>query len=177
MYHQDINDALPLVYDLIRKYKCVVHIGMYDAGTVRFVLKVSAEDAVELPTTFLGAKKPAYSTSTGKVLLAYNPSFVQPTVARGLVRESQNTITSTYNLRKELSTIKKNGYALSDNENDTQTFAIAAPITAYSGQTVAALNMVGSIDYMNSINQRQAIQDVVRIAKLISKHVGYIENE
>ncbi|GAK14584.1 IclR family transcriptional regulator [Geomicrobium sp. JCM 19039] len=175
MYQHDFNETLPIVDELIRKYHCVVHVGMFDQGEVRFVLKTSSKHAITIPT-FIGSKKPAYCTSTGKVLLAYNPSFVQQTVAKGLVRESQNTITSTFDLKRDLEVIRKNGYAVSDNENDTTTYGIAAPILSYSGNIVAALNLVGSLEYMGRINRKECIQDVVRTAKLISKDLGYIEH-
>ena len=46
--------------------------------------------------------------------------------------------------------MREKGYAISINENDTSTYAIAAPIQSYSGETIAAVNLVGPISYMQS---------------------------
>ncbi len=48
-------------------------------------------------------------------------------------------------LKKELQTVREQGYSISDNENDTSTYAIAAPILSYSGETIASVNLVGPI--------------------------------
>ncbi|MBO9130661.1 IclR family transcriptional regulator [Bacillus sp. 165] len=174
MYQQDIySEATPLVDELVRKYNGTVHIGMFDAGEVRFVLRVASKDSVPVPT-YVGGRKPAYCTSTGKVLLAFNPSFTQPTIAKGLLQRAPNTITCVQKLMEELEDIRKQGYSTSDNENELGLYGIAAPIQSYTGQTVAALNMVGPASYMRGKDSGAIIQHVVKTARLISKKLGYI---
>jgi DNA-binding IclR family transcriptional regulator len=174
MYQQEIySEAIPIVEDLVRQYNGTVHIGMFDAGEVRFVLKVSAKNSVPVPT-FVGARKPAYCTSTGKILLSFNPSFIQPTISKGLLQRAPNTITCVKKLKKELEEIREQGYAISNNENELGLYGIAAPIHSYTGQTVAALNMVGPISYMQGAQKRSIIQSVLRTSQQISKELGYI---
>lgn len=174
MYQQDIySEAIPIVEDLVRQYNGTVHIGMFDAGEVRFVLKVSAKNSVPVPT-FVGARKPAYCTSTGKILLSFNPSFIQPTISKGLLQRAPNTITCVKKLKKELDEIREQGYAISNNENELGLYGIAAPIHSYTGQTVAALNMVGPISYMQGEQKQAIIQSVLRTSRQISKELGYI---
>ncbi|MCG1022828.1 IclR family transcriptional regulator [Sutcliffiella horikoshii] len=174
MYQQEIySEAIPIVEDLVRQYNGTVHIGMFDAGEVRFVLKVSAKNSVPVPT-FVGARKPAYCTSTGKILLSFNPSFIQPTISKGLLQRAPNTITCVKKLKKELEEIREQGYAISNNENELGLYGIAAPIHSYTGQTVAALNMVGPISYMQGQQKQAIIQSVLRTSRQISKELGYI---
>ncbi|WP_026690950.1 IclR family transcriptional regulator [Alteribacter aurantiacus] len=176
MYQQDIyNEAIPLVEGLINKFNGTVHIGMFDAGEVRFVLKVAAKDSVQVPT-FVGAKKPAYCTSTGKILLSYNPSYIQPTISKGLTQRAANTITCVKEFKEELKEIRKQGYSISNNENELGLYGIAAPIQSYTGQTVAALNMVGPISYMEGRHRNDIIQSVKGTAQSISKELGYISS-
>lgn len=174
MYQQDIySEAIPLLENLLKNYNSTVHIGMFDSGDVRFVLKVSSKNSIPVPT-YVGAKKPAYCTSTGKILLSYNPSFLKPTIERGLVPYTTNTITCINSLKKELAAIRENGYSISNNENDLGLFGIAAPIQTYTGQTFAALNMVGPVSYMMSQDIGRMVQDVVKTAKTVSNQLGYI---
>lgn len=174
MHQQDIySEAIPLVEELVRKYNGTVHIGMFDAGEVRFVLRVASKESVPVPT-YIGARKPAYCTSTGKVLLSFNPAFIQPTIAKGLLQRAPNTITCVEKLKKELEEIRKAGYSISNNENELGLYGIAAPIQSYTGQTIAALNMVGPVSYMQGHQRQEIIQHVVKTAQLISKELGYI---
>ncbi|MBM7583776.1 DNA-binding IclR family transcriptional regulator [Bacillus pakistanensis] len=174
MYQQDIySEATPFCEGLIRRYHGIVHIGMFDAGEVRFVLKVKSKSSLPVPT-YVGATKPAYCTSTGKVLLAFNPSLIKPTIAKGLLQRAPNTITCVSKLKEELKQIKLQGYAISNNENELGLYGIAAPIRSYTGQTIAALNMVGPISYMDGNNRYEMIKSVVSTAEKISKDIGYI---
>jgi len=157
MFQHDIyNKALPLVKGLTERFRGTAHIGMYDQGDAIFVLRISSKEADFVPT-FLGDRKPAHSTSTGKVLLAFNRNYLQETISRGLSKQGPNTITEVNELKRELDIVRERGYSVSNNENDTSTYAIAAPIQSYSGETIAAVNLVGPITYMKSINTKQMI--------------------
>jgi DNA-binding IclR family transcriptional regulator len=174
MYQQDINtDALPLCEGLVRRFNTTVHIGMFDSGEVRFVLRAASKDSVPVPT-FIGDTLPAYCSSTGKVLLAFNPSLIKPTIAKGLLQRADNTITCVEKLKEEMNTIRSNGYAISNNENEMGLYGIAAPIKSYTGQTIAALNMVGPVGYMMGQNTQSMIHHVVKTAEAISKELGFI---
>lgn len=175
MYQQDIySSSIPLINELLQRYElATAHIGMLDQGDVVFVLKVVTKHSAPV-ATHISMRKPAYCFSTGKVLLAYNPSLIQPVVAKGLMKRGINTITQVDKLHKELEEIRKQGYATSNNENEFGNYGIAAPIRSYDGQTVAALNMVAPISYLTS-QLSSAIRDVVHTAQLISKELGYIE--
>ncbi|MEE6450651.1 IclR family transcriptional regulator [Gottfriedia acidiceleris] len=174
MYQQDIySEAIPLLENLLKNYDSTVHIGMFDKGDVRFVLKVSSKHSIPVPT-FIGDKRPAYCTSTGKILLSYNPAYLKTTIERGFKAYTTNTITTIDALKKEMIAIKENGYSISNNENDLGLFGIAAPIQTYTGQTFAALNMVGPVSYMMSQDIGRMIQDVVKTAKTVSNQLGYI---
>jgi IclR family KDG regulon transcriptional repressor len=174
MYHQDIyHEALPILGELVRNFEATAHIGMFHDGDVRFVLKMASPNAPPV-STYIGANIPAYCSSTGKVLLAFNPSFIKPTIAKGLVKRAPNTITCINTLQKELANIKKNGYAISDNENEYGLYGIASPIKSYNGQTVAALNLVGLPSYMSGKNHELIVKSVIRTAQMISKELGYI---
>lgn len=177
MFQHDIyNIALPLVKGLTERFRGTAHIGMYDKGDVIFVLKISSTEADFVPT-FLGSRKPAYSTSIGKVLLAFNREYLKETISRGLSKQGPNTITEVNALKRELEDIRRKGYSISNNENDTSTYAVAAPIQSYSGETIAAVNLVGPISYMQSINTKEIIASIVNTGNAVSRELGYIELE
>ncbi|EGQ25714.1 MULTISPECIES: IclR family transcriptional regulator [Sporosarcina] len=175
MFQQDIYDkAIPLVKDLISRFIGTAHIGMFDKGEVVFVLKISSQEASPIHT-YIGSRKPAYATSTGKVLLAYNNDYLKETIERGLSQQAPNTITNIEKLKEDLKKVRDVGYSISNNENSTGTYAIAAPILSYSGKTIAAVNLAGPVSYMQGSNQHMIRQSVIKTADSISKELGYIE--
>jgi IclR family KDG regulon transcriptional repressor len=175
MFQQDVYDkAMPLVKELIHRFKGTAHIAMFDKGTVVFVLRVSSQDST--PTqTYVGSRKPAYATSSGKVLLSYNPIYLHETIDRGLSYEAPNTITDINKLKEELKVIRKNGFSISNNENSDGMYGVAAPILSYSGGIIAAVNLVGPTSYMLDSHRNMIIQSVMNTAQSISKELGYIE--
>lgn len=175
MFQQDIYDrAIPLVKDLISRFVGTAHIAMFDKGEVVFVLKISSQEASPIHT-HMGSRKPAYSTSIGKVLLAYNSNYLKETIERGLLQQAPNTITDIGKLKEDLENVRNAGYSISNNENSTGTYGIAAPILSYSGKTIAAVNLVGPASYMQGANQYKIKQSVIKTAQAISSELGYIE--
>lgn len=175
MYYQDISlEASPIISQLVSRFKGTSHIGMFDEGEVRFVFKAMSPHADVVPTLVGMTRFPAYATSIGKVLLAYNKAFLPPMMAKGMFKQSKNTITNLDTLERELIEIRKRGYSISDHENETNTYGIAAPIESYNGQVVAALNLVGERNYMTGKEHHLIIREVVRSAQMISKQLGYI---
>jgi len=175
MFQQDIYDkAIPLVKELVHRFQGTAHIGMFDRGEVVFVLKVSSQEASPIHT-YIGSRKPAYATSTGKVLLSFNSSYLQETIDRGLLQQTPNTITDIGTLKKEIENVRVKGYSVSNNENNTGTYAIAAPILSYSGKTFAAVNLVGTSSYMQGENRENIIRSILNTANSISQELGYIE--
>ncbi|MEO4052072.1 IclR family transcriptional regulator [Solibacillus sp. CAU 1738] len=174
MYLQEINiEAAPIISKLVTRFKGTSHIGMFDDGEIRFIFKTMSPHVDVVPTIVGMTRFPAYSTSIGKVLLAFNKGFVMPMLAKGMIKATQNTITSLAELEEDLKLIRMRGYAICDVENETHTYGIAAPIKTYNGQVVAALNLVGDKEYMKK-EKAAIIREVVHCADLISRQLGYM---
>lgn len=175
MYQQEMNEKVaPIAANLVNRFKGNVHVGMFDNGEVRFIYKAVSPFTDVLPTYIGKTRFPAHATSVGKVLLAYNPKFVEAVVARGMESFTANTITDIAVLKKELLTIRQQGYALSNGENETGTYGIAAPIKSYNGQVIAAINFVCDLEYIRDNNYHTILNEVIRAAQNISREIGYI---
>lgn len=175
MYHQDINtEVAPIVAKLVNRFKGSVHVGMFDQGEVRFIFKAISPHSDVIPTYIGMTRFPAHATSIGKVLLAYNPSFLPAVAQKGMPSYTENTITDMDVLKKELLIIRQQGYAISNCENETDTFGIAAPIKSYNGQVVAALNFVSDVNYFKGSNYQSILNEVIRSAQNVSREIGYI---
>ena len=89
----------------------------------------------------VGTRFPAYATSMGRVLLAGLPAdaldaYLAAVPLRPL---SPRTVTSADALRRELAKVRRQGWALVDQELEQGLRSVAAPIRDRGGETVAAM--------------------------------------
>ena len=91
----------------------------------------------------VGTRFPAYATSMGRVMLAgMDPDELDGFLARAeLLRLSSRTITSQRKLRAELDRVRRQGWAMVDQELEEGLRSVAAPIHDRDGRVVAAVNL------------------------------------
>jgi DNA-binding IclR family transcriptional regulator len=124
----------------------------------------------------LGRRNPAHASATGKVLLAFAPQQeLQEVLDRGLYRLTDRTIVDPAMLIQELARVRRDGYALNNEEMVNELVAFAAPVFDHRGQVVAAVSVsapsfhapVDRIPFFAAL--------VVDTAKDISRRMGYSE--
>lgn len=91
----------------------------------------------------VGTRFPAYVTSMGRVLLAgLGHDEVQERLARAdLQSRTSRTITSPVALGREIERVRRQGYAIVDEELEVGLRSIAAPIHVRAGAVVAAISL------------------------------------
>lgn len=122
----------------------------------------------------LDAAIAAYCTATGRVLLAFTPKEeLEHYLSRvQLLSYTRYTVTDIQRIREMLVKVRRDGYALNDQEFVTGSTGIAAPIFDGSGEVVAALNLgVPTVRYNE---RREGFLLMVRsAADDISRALGY----
>ena len=98
----------------------------------------------------IGSRLPAYCTSMGRVLLAYQPSDqLEQYLARVvLTPHTTRTVSSVEKLRLALRNVRRHGYALVDQEYEVGLRSLAVPVYSPTGRVVATLNLSGSAPRM-----------------------------
>jgi IclR family pca regulon transcriptional regulator len=91
----------------------------------------------------VGTRFPAYATSMGRVMLAgMAPEELDAFLARVELRQlSARTITAEPKLRAELDRVRRQGWAMVDQELEQGLRSVAAPIRDRGGSVVAAVNL------------------------------------
>ena len=94
----------------------------------------------------LGARLPAWATSTGRVLLAAmpRPALTAWMKGRELPRLTPHTVTQPRAFREVLDTVRRQDWCLASQEHEIGVHALAVPLRDLQGHTVAALNMIAS---------------------------------
>lgn len=102
----------------------------------------------------IGSRLPAYCTSMGRVLLAWLPTDqLEQYLSRvNLVPYTTRTINSIDKLRLLLRNIRRNGYALCDQEYEVGLRSLAVPVYSPSGRVVATLNLSGNAHRMTALD-------------------------
>jgi len=128
------------------------------------------------PRVAIGSQLPVYCTSLGKAFLAaLTDDEVRELLAETELRRwGPNTITDIDALLAELSGVRRQGYAVNDEELERGDRAVAAPVRSHTGQVVAAINLSApatrvSLDTLLG-SMRVAL---VETAAAISRSLGY----
>lgn len=101
------------------------------------VQKVESRQAVRRVVQ-IGQRSPLYIGASGKVLLAYSDSPTFRQVIEGLPERFDKD-----NLLRQLDRVRQDGYAVSIEEREIGTSAVAAPVFNRAGAVVAALCVSG----------------------------------
>jgi IclR family pca regulon transcriptional regulator len=125
--------------------------------------QVSRVMAVDL---HIGSRLPAYCTSMGRVLLAYLPAeqLEQYFAKAVLTPHTTRTITSVDKLRLALRNVRRNGYALVDQEYEVGLRSLAVPVFAASGRVVATLNLSGNAPRLSVLEMQSRFLNHLRNA-------------
>ena len=117
-------------------------VSVLDGDEIVYVARVPTKRIMTVSIS-VGTRFPAYATSMGRVLLAELDgaeldSFLERAELRPL---TDGTLTSAAALREELARVRRQGWALVDQELEVGLRSVASPIRDPSRRTVAAVNV------------------------------------
>jgi DNA-binding IclR family transcriptional regulator len=134
--------AKPVLTSVVEQTGENTSIGILDERDVLYIDRVDSPNPVRAIVRN-GERLPAYTSSCGKVLLAWSPDDFVDTFAGHLVKHTDKTITNLDALKAELRRIRELGYSLTRGEWHVEISSVAAPIMDRSGKCVAALMVSG----------------------------------
>jgi DNA-binding IclR family transcriptional regulator len=147
---------------------------MLDGDDVVYLDRIDA-DKILVPYAHLGSRLPAYCTSTGHVLLAGLPDdeVRQRLAQREFVQLAPNTLRSISEVLERLAEVRRQGFAINDEELALGHRSVAAPVTDHSGEVAAALSVsVPAVRVSRSDLIRFANEALVPAAGALSAALG-----
>jgi IclR family transcriptional regulator, pca regulon regulatory protein len=134
--------AQPLMEDLVQKTKESCSAATLDLPDIVYVARVPTRRIMTIALG-IGTRLPAHATSMGRVLLAGLPDGELDEFLAGarLERFTDWTVTDPSRLRSLVEQVRRQGWALNDQELEIGLRSIAAPIKSGDGRTIAALNV------------------------------------
>ncbi|MEU9173444.1 IclR family transcriptional regulator C-terminal domain-containing protein [Streptomyces sp. NPDC048420] len=134
--------AEPHLEQLVDRTRESSSLCVLDGDDVVYVARVPARRIMTAAIT-VGTRFPAHVTSVGRVILAGLPDGeLELRLSRAeLVPLTTRTIVAADLLRAELERVRRQGYALVDQELEEGLRSIAAPVRDRGGEVVAAVNI------------------------------------
>ncbi len=143
----------PHLRSLVEKVHLTAHLAVLEHDQAVYVQKVDAPGSVHF-ASYIGKRTSLHCTAVGKVLLANTPEAkIRHVLEREpFARYTQRTLTDTAMLRRELAKVRKQGYAVDDQEEELEVRCVAVPVFRWSGELAAALGVTGTITQLRSEN-------------------------
>jgi IclR family transcriptional regulator, pca regulon regulatory protein len=132
--------AQPVLEEVSRQLDESSSVAVLEEGSVVFVAR-SATRRIMSVTLRVGSRVPSYCTALGRVLLAHlEPEELSQQLAT-IRAHTKHTVTSRTKLEEILGLVRRQGYALNDQELEIGLRSIAVPIRNVVGEVVAAMNV------------------------------------
>ena len=155
-----------------------VHLGVLRDGVVVSLSAVESPKTLRTPSN-VGEWTGAHSSSIGKCLLADLDSdelalFLS---SRELTSFTTNTISTEKELARELAKVRRQGFAVDDEEHEYGLLCIGAPIFDQTGRVKAALSIAGPANRLGPRVMTERLGAVKRAATELSVELGYSPEE
>ena len=125
-----------------------------------------------------GSELSFHASGQGKVLLAFSPRpFQERVLSRELARLTDKTVTDREELERELFKVQKDGFAAAPEQSLLGINAIASPVFDTHDAIIAAMALVGSIQFLPAAPDDQMIAALKYCCEQISRRFGHGSGE
>jgi DNA-binding IclR family transcriptional regulator len=166
--------ARPILADLWRSTQETVNLGVLDQGTLLYV------DVMESPHEFrlvsrIGTRRSLHVAALGKALTTFLPAGEYERVLNGIVfqRVTPRTIANITELRAELDKVRRQGYAVDNEEALLGCRCVSAPILNNEGVAIGAVSVAGPVTRMSLVQVPGLAKLVRAAANAVSTVMGF----
>jgi IclR family pca regulon transcriptional regulator len=165
------NLAEPVMETLVQQVKESCSAAVLDGTDIVYVLRVPTHKIMSI-SLGVGSRLPAYCTSMGRMLLSALPEaeLRQRLQASERTARTRHTLTGVSDLAAEIAQVRRQGWALVDQELEEGLISMATPITDRAGQMVAALNISGQANRTSAaVMQETMLPPLLAATQTISR--------
>ena len=147
-----------------------VNLGVARDGLVEQIAQVDSKYLIG-GTNWVGRPVPLHCAALGKVLLAYGAAELRP---GRLEARTSRTLTSRAALEENLRQVRRNGYAVTDEELEPGLVAVAAPVYRDGAVVVGALSVSAPASRLGPPRIAAVAAQCVTQAMALSAVLGHI---
>ena len=167
------SEARPHLMALRESTNETVHLAILDRAEIMYVYNLESTQAIRMRSD-IGVRKPAFCTAEGIAMLAFqSEALVAEVLGRGLNPRTPKTKTTASEVRAALERVRRDGFAVEDEESEAGMRSVAAPIRNAAGDVVAAVGLAGPVQRLSDEVLARFAPKVVEAAETISVRMGY----
>jgi DNA-binding IclR family transcriptional regulator len=161
----------PVTEELMERTQTSVFLGILNWGRVTILDIVESRQGLNI-TAPVGSIIPLFAGAVGKVFLATMPEEQAAKIIKSkeLPRFTENSIVDTELYLNELNQVRKNGYAVDDEEYILGVRAVAAPLMGL-GQLRSAIWAVGFKASLDEKKMQLLAAEIQKAAKAVSRKI------
>lgn len=127
------------------------------------------------PLQYIGKQAPLHATGSGKVLLSsWSDAQIEEYISsENLVRCTEHTIIEPSQLWEELRQVRKQGFAVDNEECELGLKCVSYPIYCYSSTVYAAISAFGNAGEMTPLRLKTVQDTLEKAAETISACLGW----
>lgn len=166
--------VIPFLKELAEKSKETVHFAVLEEGKVVYLKNIGSAESLQV-YKYPGERDFVHTTAVGKILLAglSNGEVDKIILKNGLPKCTPNTITSLEELKKHLEKVRKQGFAIDNEESEKGAKCIAGFVRNYVGKVIASISVSGPSVRISRDQVKKLSKLVEEICREASQHLGY----
>lgn len=171
-----LTEAKPYLSRIMRELDLTAHLGILDGADVVYLEKLDGHPNAQSYTQ-VGHRSPGFCSSIGKCLMAGMSRDELDDVLDlcDFKKYTPNTITNRRDYIRHLKEVRRQGWAMDDEEYEIGHRCIGATVYDYRGLPVAAISASGSVSLLSDDRIEAVIGKVKELAGQLSRQIGYIE--
>ena len=171
-----LTEAKPYLSRIMRELDLTAHLGILDGADVVYLEKLDGHPNAQSYTQ-VGHRSPGFCSSIGKCLMAGMSRDERDEVLDlcDFKKYTPNTITNRREYVRHLKEVRRQGWAMDDEEYEIGHRCIGATVYDYRGLPVAAISASGSVSLLGDDRIETVIEKVKELAGQLSRQIGYVE--
>ncbi len=164
--------AMPHLRTLASETGETVHLSVLDNNQALYIDKVDSTHAVRAYVN-IGDRAPAYCSATGKAMLAHAPDEIVEAASANMQRFTRHTVSSPTMLRRQLASIREQGYSLTNGEWREGVLGFGRAILSPSGRPIAAIGVAGPEERMRQGGVDRYVSVLLAAGEAIEGALGF----
>ncbi len=171
-----LTEAQPYLSRLTRELDLTAHLGILEGADVVYLEKMDIHPNTQVYTQ-IGNRSPGFCSSIGKCLMAGMSRDELDDVLDlfEFKKYTPKTITDKREFVRHLRQVRRQGWAIDDEEYEAGHRCIGAMVYDYRGLPVAAISASGSTSILTDDKIDETVSKVCECARQLSRQIGYIE--
>ncbi|MCI5872930.1 MAG: IclR family transcriptional regulator [Clostridiales bacterium] len=152
-----------------------VHLVQREGNNILYIYKIEAKVGTIRMVSHVGMVHPMYCSGVGKAIMATLPEEEVKQIWNESIieKKTEKTITDYTQMQDVLEEVKKNGYALDDEENEKGVRCIAACLYGHQKEVKYAFSISGPTSRMTRERVKELAVDVRKVQEELSRELGY----